>query len=56
MRAALALFLSTPGGQFVLLDEVNKHHPPVILDHHDLSVGFCSTLNDGFLCFTAKAH
>jgi hypothetical protein len=33
----------------VLLDEVDKSHPPVNLNHHDLSVGFCWTLNDGAL-------
>jgi hypothetical protein len=33
----------------VLLDEVVKSHPPVNLDHQDLSIGFYWTLSDGSL-------
>jgi hypothetical protein len=33
----------------VLLDGVDKGHPSVNLDRHDLSIGFYWTLNDGAL-------
>jgi hypothetical protein len=33
----------------MLLDEVDKHYTPVSLDHHDLSVEFYWTQNDGAL-------
>jgi hypothetical protein len=47
MRVASALLGLTPRGSLCSWIVVDKHHPPIDLDHQDLSIRFRWTLSGG---------